>query len=122
MECVNNETSLRLDFPMTMMIELRPEVEAGLASIAAEQGISLAHYVRRVLEEQLPARPQTILTPTERPQAWRDSVKIFPIRSPCPMKRSAVRASTIHADECAGGHQRITPAHPNKSSQPCRRA
>jgi len=39
---------------MTVTIDLRPEIEAGLAVLAAEQGISLTQYVSRLLEEQVP--------------------------------------------------------------------
>ena len=61
---------------MTVTIELRPEVEASLASLAAEQGISLTQYVRRLLEEQIPG--QVTLSPAERANLWRESVKGLP--------------------------------------------
>jgi hypothetical protein len=65
---------------MTVIIELRPEVEASLASLAAEQGISLTQYVRRLLEEQIPG--QVTLSPAERANLWRESVKGLPRTSP----------------------------------------
>jgi hypothetical protein len=65
---------------MTVTIELRPEVEASLASLAAEQGISLTQYVRRLLEEQIPS--QVTLSPAERANLWRESVKGLPRTSP----------------------------------------
>jgi hypothetical protein len=65
---------------MTVTIELRPEVEASLASLAAEQGISLTQYVRRLLEEQIPG--QVTLSPAERANLWRESVKGLPRTSP----------------------------------------
>ncbi len=61
---------------MTVTIELRPEIEAGLASLAAEQGVSLTQYVRRLLEEQVSG--QVTLSPTERTNLWRESVKGLP--------------------------------------------
>jgi hypothetical protein len=63
---------------MTVTIDLRPEVEAGLATLAAEQGLSLAQYVRRVLEGQVAGREQAVLSPGERAAAWRDSAKGLP--------------------------------------------
>jgi hypothetical protein len=65
---------------MTVTIELRPEVEASLSSLAAEQGISLTQYVRRLLEEQIPG--QVTLSPAERANLWRESVKGLPRTSP----------------------------------------
>jgi HicB family len=65
---------------MTVTIELRPEVEASLASLAAEQGISLTQYVRRLLEEQIPG--QVTLSPAERANLWRESIKGLPRTSP----------------------------------------
>ena len=65
---------------MTVTIDLRPEIEAGLAVLAAEQGMSLAQYVRRLLEEQVPG--QTTLSPAERATTWRESVKGLPVTPP----------------------------------------
>jgi hypothetical protein len=67
---------------MTVTIDLRPEIEAGLESLAAEQGLSLAQYVRRVLEGQLPGHGQTMLSPGERAAAWRESVMGSPLTPP----------------------------------------
>jgi hypothetical protein len=65
---------------MTVTIELHPDIEARLADLAAKQGVSLAQYVRRLLEERVPGRPQ--LSPTERATAWRESVKGLPHTAP----------------------------------------
>jgi predicted HicB family RNase H-like nuclease len=54
---------------MTVIIDLRPETGAGLAAIAAEQGISLNEYVRRLLEEQVSGRRHRTLSPAERAAA-----------------------------------------------------
>jgi len=67
---------------MTVTIELRPEIEANLAALAAEQGVSVEQYVRRLVEEQLPGRGQTALSPAERAAAWRESVKGLPHTTP----------------------------------------
>jgi hypothetical protein len=65
---------------MAVTIELRPEIEAGLATLAAEQGVSLTQYVRRLLEEQVPG--QTALSPAERANLWRESVRDLPRTEP----------------------------------------
>jgi hypothetical protein len=77
---------------MTVTIELRPEVEASLASLAAEQGISLTQYVRRLLEEQIPG--QVTLSPAERANLWRESVKGLP-RTP-PLSDDAISRDSIY--------------------------
>jgi hypothetical protein len=77
---------------MTVTVELRPEVEASLASLAAEQGISLTQYVRRLLEEQIPG--QVMLSPAERANLWRESVKGLP-RTP-PLSDDAISRDSIY--------------------------
>ncbi len=63
-----------------MTIELLPAIEAGLSTLAAEQGLSLAQYARRLLEGQLPGHGQAMLSPIERATVWRDCVRGLPIR------------------------------------------
>jgi len=67
---------------MTVTIDLHPEIEAGLAALAAEQGVSLVQYVRRLLEEQVPGRGETALSPGQRAAIWRESVKGLPHTTP----------------------------------------
>ena len=67
---------------MTVTIDLRPEIEAGLAVLAAEHGESLTQYVRRLLEEQVPGRGETALSPGQRAALWRESVKGLPHTAP----------------------------------------
>jgi len=64
---------------VTVTIDLRPEIEAKLAEIAAEQGLSLAHYLRRVLEEQIVAPPSAAVSPAERAAMWRAGVLLLPV-------------------------------------------
>jgi hypothetical protein len=63
---------------MTVTIDLRPDIEAALVALAAEQGVSLAHYVRRLVEQQIvvPAAPS--LSPAERVALWLDAAKRVP--------------------------------------------
>jgi HicB family len=61
---------------MTVTLDLRPETEASLAALAAEQGVSLEQYISRLLEGQVPDQPP--LSPAERAAAWREAAKGLP--------------------------------------------
>lgn len=80
---------------MTVTIELRPEIEAALAALAAEQGVSLSHFVRRVLEERLPHEAPAALTPAERARAWRESVHGLPRTKP--LSEEAISRESFYA-------------------------
>jgi hypothetical protein len=67
---------------MTITIELPPEIEASLAALAAEQGISLSDYLQHLLEERVPARSAALLSPEERVRVWRESAKGVPHTPP----------------------------------------
>jgi hypothetical protein len=67
---------------MTVKIDLRPEIEAGLAILAAEHGMSLAQYVNLLLENQVPGNRHEVLSPIERAAAWRESVRGLPHTAP----------------------------------------
>ncbi len=79
---------------MTVTIELHPGIEAGLSTLAAEQGLSLTEYVRRLLEEQVPGHDQAILTPAGRATAWRESVRGLP-RTP-PLSDQAISRESMY--------------------------
>ena len=66
---------------MTVIIELSPDVEAGLSAQAKAHGLALPQYVQHLLEEQAFVRTEA-LTPAERAAAWRASVEGLPIRPP----------------------------------------
>lgn len=79
---------------MTVTIELLPETEAGLSTLAAEQGLSLAQYARRLLEGQLTARGPAMLSPAERATVWLMSVQGLP-RTP-PLSDDAMSRESIY--------------------------
>jgi hypothetical protein len=79
---------------MPVTIDLRPELEAGLTALAAEQGVSLDQHVRRILEEKLPGRGPAALSPAERAALWRESVKGLP-RTP-PLSDEAISRDSIY--------------------------
>jgi len=78
---------------MTVTIELSPELEAGLAALAAARGIGLTEYVQHLLEEQVSTRAEHI-APAERAAAWRASVKGLPLRPP--LSDAAVSRDSIY--------------------------
>jgi hypothetical protein len=80
---------------MTVTVELLPEIEAGLSTLAAEQGLSLNDYVRRLLEERVPGHGQPTLSPAERAAAWRESVRGLP-HTP-PLSDEAISRESIYA-------------------------
>jgi hypothetical protein len=79
---------------MTIKIELSPQVEAGLAALAAEQGLTLPNYLQRLLEEKVPAREAATLSPGERARLWRESAKGLP-HTP-PLSDEAVSRESIY--------------------------
>jgi hypothetical protein len=66
---------------MTVTIELKPEIEAGLAALAAARGLALPQYVQQVLESQV-APGVSALSPSERAAAWRIPTAGLPIGPP----------------------------------------
>ncbi len=79
---------------MTVTIELPPEIEAGLALLAAERGVSLVQYVGRLLEEQVAGYGRAALSPAERASAWRELVRGLP-RTP-PLSDEAISRESIY--------------------------
>lgn len=65
---------------MTILVDLRPDIEAALASLAAAQGITLEQYVSHLLEGQV-TRPGP-LSPIERAALWRAGVQGLPPTPP----------------------------------------
>jgi hypothetical protein len=66
---------------MTVTIELKPELEASLAALAADRGLGLPQFVAQALEKLVSnATSANALSPAERAAAWRASVQGLPIR------------------------------------------
>ncbi|HZZ62483.1 MAG TPA: hypothetical protein VFE63_15170 [Roseiarcus sp.] len=76
---------------MTVTIELKPEIEAGLAAVAAAHGLALPQYVQKVLEGQV-TPVGSGLSPAERAALWRASTAGLPI-SPLLTDEAISRAS-----------------------------
>ncbi len=79
---------------MSVMIELPPEVEAGLAVQAEARGVPLPQYLRQLLEEQVQRGRGGALPPAARVAAWRASVKDLP-HTP-PLSDEAISRESIY--------------------------
>jgi len=79
---------------MTVTIDLSPEIEADLAAQAAAQGISLQHYLRLLLEEQVRPHQSRPMAPGERAAFWRQSTSGLP-RTP-PLSDQAITREAIY--------------------------
>lgn len=81
---------------MTLTIELRPDLEASLAQIAAGHGVSVAEYVQRLVEQAVPSAGRPGLTPEQRAALWRESAKQLP-HTPL-LSDAAISRDTIYAE------------------------
>jgi hypothetical protein len=76
---------------MTLTIDLKPEVEAGLAAQAKAKGVSLPEYVRSLLEQFACSVKQ--MTPEQRATALHQWAKGFP--EVAPLSDEAVSRESI---------------------------
>ena len=95
--CPYKESSpSRTDTPMTITIELPPEIEAGLLAEAETEGLPLPQYVQRLLLNHFPLGASTAMSPQDRAAAWRESVNGLP-QTP-PLSDQAISRESIYAD------------------------
>jgi hypothetical protein len=80
---------------VSMRLDLPPEIEAGLAAQAAEEGVSLPEYVIRLLTEHVTSDVATTLSPAERAAAWREAAKGLP-NTP-PLSDDAITRENIYS-------------------------
>ena len=78
---------------MTLTIDLKPEVEAGLAAQARAKGISVAEYVRSLLEQFAQIRPQ--MTGEQRVKAMHEWAKGFP--QVAPLSDEAISRESLYS-------------------------
>jgi hypothetical protein len=81
---------------MTVTITLPPDIEADLLAQARAHGLDLPQWVEHVLREQVPAREGAGLSPAQRADAWRESVRGLP-HTP-PLSDDAISRESIYGD------------------------
>jgi hypothetical protein len=82
------------EHPVSIKIELTPEIEAGLAARAAAEGVGLPEYVARLLTEHVSRDATGTLSPAERAAAWREAAKGLP-KTP-PLSDEAISREEIY--------------------------
>jgi hypothetical protein len=65
---------------MTVIVNLRPETEKRLATLAAAQGMSVEQFISRLIEGHPPG--QSSLSPSERAAFWREAATGLPDTPP----------------------------------------
>jgi hypothetical protein len=80
---------------MTLTIDLKPEVEAGLAAQARAKGVSVAEYVRSLLEQF--AQSVSQMTGEQRVHALHEWAKGFP-QVP-PLSDEAISRESLYSRE-----------------------
>ena len=78
---------------MTITINLNPEVEASLAAGARAQGLSVAEYARKLLEQLAPA--SATMSPAQRINKLHEWAANFPQRA-APLSDEAVSRESIY--------------------------
>jgi hypothetical protein len=81
---------------VTVTIRLPSDIEADLVAQARAKGLDLPQYVEHVLREQVPPRARTALSPAERAEARRQSVRGLP-HTP-PLSDEAISRESIYGD------------------------
>jgi len=83
---------------MTIQIELKPEVQAGLAAQARVKGVALQQYVESLLEQM--ARPsyplETAMSADQRARLFRQWAENFPSRRNTPLPDEALTRDNLY--------------------------
>ena len=82
---------------MSIQIELRPEIEAELATQARKNGVPVNQYVQRILEQHVPAqRIGLTMKPDERAKAFDEWAGNFPYRRNNPLPDDGVSRESFY--------------------------
>ena len=86
---------------MTIKVDLKPEVQAGLAAQAKARGVPLDKYVQNLLEQMAaPMQPLEIaMTAEQRALAFRRWAEGFPYRRTSPLPDDAIRRDRLYSAE-----------------------
>ena len=79
---------------MTVTLDIKPEMQAGLLAMAEASGLSLQQYIFRMVENSV--RAPSPLTPEERAARWVESAKRFP-NTP-PLSDADIGRDTIYGE------------------------
>jgi len=82
---------------MSIQIELRPEIEAGLAARAQKKGVPVIQYVQRILEQHVPGLSLgSAMTPEQRAKAFDDWAEDFPYRRSTPLSDDSISRGSFY--------------------------
>lgn len=81
---------------MTVTLDLKPEIQAGLLTLAHESGMSLENFLLAMVEGTVQSRSSQALSPEERAAAWRNTAKRFP-ETPL-LSDEAISRESMYAD------------------------
>jgi hypothetical protein len=82
--------------PMTLTLELPPDLEAGLVAHARAEGLSPELFVQHLLRDQVSVPLPDEMTPAQRAQAWLDSVIGLPWTPP--LSDEAISRESMYGD------------------------
>jgi hypothetical protein len=82
---------------MSILIELKPEIEAELRARAQKNGLPLSQYVQRILEQHMPVQPvESAMAPEERAKRFQDWADSFPYRRDTPLSDDAISREAFY--------------------------
>ncbi len=81
---------------MTVTLDLKPELEAGLLDLARESGMSVENYILTMVEGTMLSRSAQKRSPEERAAAWRETAKRFPDTPP--LSDEAISRESMYLD------------------------
>ena len=80
---------------MTVTLNLKPEIQAGLHALAEQKGVSIEEYLRSLVEDTVWPAPLKTPTPEARAALWRETAKDFPDTPP--LSDDAVSRDSMYA-------------------------
>ena len=62
---------------MTVTLNLRPDTQAGLLSLAHKRGVSVEEYLRAMVEDTVLSGASRVLAPEDKVALWRQTARSF---------------------------------------------
>jgi hypothetical protein len=85
---------------MTVKLQLKPEVEAGLLAPAQARGLSLEAYLEQILQERSRTPTPPSIGPAERARLFERWANRHPLTPPLP-DEAVRRENLVHDAQCA---------------------